>query len=231
MKNKLGMYVQKDGDVGDATHRTGLVCALAGLLGDHKMANDASFAIWSNCEIENGIYIRHPKGYSPDWAANPSNFSRDQASRVMLGMAVLGKKSAIKRWLWQMAKRGFLHQNNQDPVKNTWRPRDIMAPGEWRNVIRGLDLWFLYPVLILLDLLFIPDLYLRSKWDGGSLVYPDIIYANRKYPTPFSLLAKKMAHKTTIIGEILRNHSLEKNGCLELRELFIKLSELENENN
>lgn len=226
MKNKLGMYVQNDGDVGDATHRTGLVCALSALLGDYDTANAAKFAIWNNCEISDGVYIRHPAGYGPNWACEPSNFSRDQASRVMLGMSVLGEKAVIKRWLWQMAKRGFLHQNNQNPVEKTWRPRDIMAPGEWRNVIRGLDLWFLYPVLLLLDMTFITDLYTRSKWDGGSLVLPDLIYATKKYPTPFSLLVRRLAKKTTILEEIKNNHSAEKNGCVELIPLFEKVNEL-----
>ena len=32
-------------------------------------------------------------------------------------------------------------------------------------------------------MIFITDLYTRSKWDGGSLFYPDLIYATKKFPT------------------------------------------------
>lgn len=226
MINELGMYVQADGDVGDATHRTGLASGLNGLLGNYEKAYKIKFTLVENCEIRSGIWVRHPGGHQPDWSNQETNMSRDQVCRVMFAMAVLGEKSIIKRWLFEMAKRGFLHQNNRDPVDKVWRPRDIMTIGEWRNIIRGLNLWILYPLLVIFDAVFLIEIPIRSKWDGGSILYPDIYFATKKMPTPFAFLAKYVIKNTTCLEEIMNNHDpIHKNGCAELQVLFKQLSE------
>lgn len=220
MINRFGLFVQANGGSGDSTHRSGIAVSLMWLLGDKTRAAIHWALLCQHCEIKPGIWIRHPSEYEGDWSAYPEAFSRDQASRVILAAAVLGDKVIIKRWLKQMTLRGFLHQNNLNPVEKTKRPRDIMAPGEWRNVIRGLSCWYLYPLLLLLDATFITDILTRSIWDGGSLFMPDLFYAQTKYPTPFSYICLKWAKRTTIASEIQYNHSLEKNGCVELQPLF-----------
>lgn len=226
MINNLGMYVQVDGDVGDATHRTGLAVGLNKLLGNDTKAQEIKEILIKNCEVSPGIWHRHPSGYLPVWSGETNNFSRDQCGRVMFGMATLGEKAVIKRWLLQMAKRFFLHQNNIDPTNGNWRPRDVMTFGEWRNIIRGLDLWFLYPILLVYDFVFFIEIPLRSKWDGGSILYPDIYFATKKFPTPFAFLAKYIIKKTTCLEEIMNNHDpINKGGCVELQILFKQLSE------
>lgn len=224
MINNLGFYVQADGDVGDASHRTGLAMGIKYLLGDKEDAYNLYWNCIYHLEVSSGLYIRHPEGYRPDWSNNPRAFSRDQASRLIFGYATSGRKDVILRWIKVMASRGFLHQNDLDPTTNEKKFRDVMGPGEFRNIIRGLDLWYLYPVLLILDLLFIPDIYLRSKWDGASLYVPDLKFALKKYWTPFAWIANKLNNRTTWLDEALHNHSLEKNGCVELQDLFIKLA-------
>lgn len=226
MINEIGMYVQADADVGDASHRTGLAAALNALLGNDAKANEIKDTLIRNCEIAPGIWIRHPAGFQPDWTFKSNNFSRDQACRVMFAMAVLQEKNVIKRWLKQMAKRFFLHQNNCDPTNNSWRPRDLMSFGEWRNIIRGLNLWALYPLLLVYDFIFLLEIPIRSKWDGGSMLYPDIYFATKSMPTPFAFLAKAIIKRTDCLNEILVNHDpVHKNGCKELQPLFIQLSD------
>ena len=73
--------------------------------------------------------------------------------------------------------------------------------------------------------MFLFDIAFRKKWDGGSLIIPDIYYACKKYPTGISQLAKFIASKTKIKEEILNNHSEENNGCVELQKLFQELYE------
>lgn len=227
MINDLGMYVQADGDVGDATHRTGLASGLNALLGNHEKAQQVKETLIKNCEVYPGIWTRHPGGYQPTWTNQTTNMSRDQVCRVMFAMAVLGEKSVIKRWLLQMAKRGFLHQNNCDPTNGSWRPRDVMTVGEWRNIIRGLNLWILYPILVLFDMAFLIEIPIRSKWDGGSMLYPDIHFATKKFPTPFAFLAKHVIKKTPCLDEVMNNHDpIYKNGCVELQLLFKSLSDI-----
>ncbi len=229
MIDKLGLYVQANGDVGDSSHRTGLAASLLCMLGFRRESNDIIYNILSNLEISDGIYIRHPESEFSEWAHLPTNFSRDQASRVILAYAVNGNsacKSAIRRWLLAMAKRGFFHQNHMDPVDKVLRPPDIMSPGEWRNVIRGLDLWWAYPALLLLDLFFIGDIYFRKPWDGASLYVPDLKFALMKYWTPSAWIANKLNDRTPWLKEVLNNHAEENNGCVELRPLFEEIAKV-----
>lgn len=224
MINNLGLYVQQDFDTGDASHRTGSAVAILSLLGRKDEAQELISKIVRHMEIDmSGTYIRHPGGYQPTWTDNPKAFSRDQASRIILGYAVMGYKSGIHRWFKAMKARGFRHQNDLDPTTGEKKFADVMAPGEFRNLIRGLDLWYLYPVLMLLDVFFLGDIYLRSKWDGASLYAIDVFYSCKKYPTIFSLLAKYITKRDNSFREILNNHSPEKNGCTELRDLYIEL--------
>jgi len=231
MIDKYGLYVQNSGDGGDAAHRTGLAYALQGLIypEDKKTIGNIWNAITRNLRTSNWGYaefIRHPHPLPGcEWQADPQCFSRDQASRLILGFAINGDKNLIKSWFKAMASRAFFHQNNKAYDTGKWKVPDVIGPGEIRNVIRGLDLWYLYPVLFLLDLLFITDIYTRSKWDGASLYVPDLKYAQVKYPTPASKLANYLNDYTPWLDEVLVNHSVEKNGCVELQELFKKLAE------
>lgn len=51
MINKLGMYVQADMDVGDASHRTGLAAGLNALLGNNEIAQRIKITLLTNCEV------------------------------------------------------------------------------------------------------------------------------------------------------------------------------------
>jgi len=240
MIDKYGLYVQANGGNGDSAHRTGLVLGISCLLAYDAMLKKDLLAALNNrttamithntirthLDLGKGVYIRHPSDYEGDWSNKPSNFSRDQASRIIFGCACFCKKEEIKSWLWAMAKRGFFHQNYKDPTTNKTKIPDIMAPGEWRNVIRGMSLWWAYPILVLLDFLFIADIYLRKPWDGASLYVPDLKFALLKYWTPTAWLANKLNDDTTWLEEALNNHSLKENGCVELIPLFEKLARI-----
>jgi hypothetical protein len=218
-----GLYVQEDSDGGDCAHRTGLAAALHGLLGDETKALEANVAIVSQLEVSPGVYRRYPTGNVLN--TNPRCFSRDQASRVILGYAVTGAKDPLRRWLKAMKSRKFFHQNDMDDDTGESKFPDIMGIGEWSNIIRGLDLWYLYPLLILLDINYITMVYLRKKWDGASLYVPDLKYALKKYPTPTAYLADAFNDRTPWLEEVLNNHDKKNNGCTELQELFRRLYE------
>ena len=224
MIDEYNLYVQQNYDTGDAAHRTGTAYAITGLLGqDNRAIENALISIHP---FDQGTFIRHPSGTAA-WHSDPKCLSRDQASRLILGFAVNNDKSIIKSWLFNMVKRGFFHQNSRHYETGKFQVPDVMGIGEVRNVIRGLDAWYLYPLLVLLDCFFITDILTRSKWDGGSLITPDIFYATIKYPTPFAYLAKYLVKRNDIIlNEILNNHSIKNNGCIELQPLFRELFKL-----
>lgn len=226
MVNKYGLYVQANGDPGDAAHRTGLAAAIYALIGKKQEALKLTITIKLHLNLGDGIYRRHPNSNLNEWCHLTSNFSRDQASRIILCYAVMGYKRSLKSWLKAMAKRGFFHQNTMDPVTKEKKIPDIMGPGEWRNVIRGLSCWWAYPVLVLLDALFIVDIYTRKKWDGASLYVPDLKFALKKYWTPTAWVANKLNNRTPWLEEVLNNHALENNGCVELQDLFKELAKV-----
>lgn len=217
------LYVQADGSNGDSAHRTGLVCALQALQGNLPAAFILGNRIVSELEISPGIFRRSP--YGDTWDTDPRCFSRDQASRLVLAFAILGWKVEIRHWLKAMSRRGFYHQNNMHDQTRTWKFPDIMAPGEWCNVIRGLDLWWARPLLFFLDLNFIGMVYFRKKWDGASLYVPDLKYALSKYPTWTAQWAEYLNEKTPWLEEALNNHALANNGCVELQSLFKSLKQ------
>lgn len=221
MIDSAGLYVQADGSNGDSAHRTGLACALYCLTGQADKAEALCSIIVRQLEVRHGIYRRSP--YGDTWDMNPRCFSRDQASRLILAFALLGKKRQIKSWLWQMFKRGFFHQNNLNDETGRWKFPDLMGVGEWSNIIRGLGWWWAYPLLVLLDLNFIGMVFLRKPWDGASLYVPDLKYAQRKYPTPTAWLAEKLNARVHWYEEALNNHAKSENGCIECQNLFVEL--------
>ncbi|WP_291516204.1 hypothetical protein [Bdellovibrio sp. ArHS] len=224
MIDSCGLYVQADGSNGDSAHRTGLVCSLLALLGRRSEAEALGRLLIQNFQVLPGVYRRSP--YGDLWDTHPRCFSRDQASRLILALALLGWKSEIRKWLRAMGRRGFFHQNNLDEKKLRFKFPDVMGLGEWSNVIRGLSWWWLYPLLVILDLNYLGMVFLRKPWDGVSLYVPDLKYALQKYWTPTAWLANRLNETTPWLEEALNNHSSRNNGCEELCGLFIALKEL-----
>lgn len=204
MIDKHGLYVQADGDGGDCPHRTGIAMTYLAF-NDRAKALELFMSARAYLHTADG-YIRHPVMWNQPW-----DFSRDQASRLMLGFAAVGCFG--QRLVRQYYSKNKLFHQNKDP----W------GIGELGFLIRVLNLWYLYPILIVLDLRFIIDIFTRKKWDGASLFIPDIFYAGKVMNTPTRDLAafiiRKM-YKEKITAELMNNHSLEKNGCVELQPMF-----------
>lgn len=214
--DELGLIVQRDKDGGDSVYRNSLYAIIN---------NDRTHWEWTKalCEVEPGIWVRHPN--KNQWYSSPSNCSRDQVAKAMLAAAVFNDKITIKRWLIKQASRFFLHQNNRvfnDVSK--WKMPDIMAPNEWANIIRGLNLWVLYPVLIILDTFLLGDLYFRQKntWDYDSLLAINIWYANKRYVTPTAKLTALIYKNTDYANRIQYNFCRTDNDICPLGQDYVK---------
>ena len=231
----LGAIGQKDGDQGDSSQRDGLFYALAGLLKapvapmGQNLDQGWQEAVKAH-EAAPGLYRRSP---DPSyWGYNPNNFSRDQHSILRIGMAVMGDKVRIKQSAWAMLKRLGFHQNyhiGTDTTGKWWHDYkipDIMTPAEVSVIIRGLSIWYLYPVLVLLDLAFFMDLAIRKygglKHDSDNMLAINLLYANKKYMTPCSWLAMKLYKRTDFMSYIEKYYSEAdgNNGIEPLAQLY-----------
>lgn len=225
-----GALSQKDLDQGDSSQRDGHFFALAGLL---KVAQDFMGRPlgqgWSEVallhEAAIGLYRRSP---NPNyWGYNPNNFSRDQHSVLRLAMAVMGDTKRLKESTIAMIKRFGFHQNTHkgiDDPNNKWKIPDIMTPMEWAVIIRGLNLWYLYPVLLLLDATLFIDLALRKNdnWDQDNMLALNMLYSYKKYRTPCSHLAMKLYKRTNFMDRITNYYRIDgdNNGLAPMADLF-----------
>lgn len=220
---KDGLIKQLDGDQGDTCQREGLFIALLALSGENYLANERLQYALSKLQVEPGVYRR---ASDPDkWYSNPNNLSRDQRAMLELAMAACGDKKTLKEAMLYILSRGGFHQNvhpGTDVPEDMRKTPDIVSPGELGVYIRGLNLKFLYPILMLLDIGLIADIYLRSKWDGANMTVINIMYANHKYPTIFSKLAAKLMPIQDMKEEITTYYSAKKNGIPDLGELYVK---------
>jgi hypothetical protein len=198
----------KDQDLGDGPHRNGLFQVYLAMTGKWQLYYEWSQKLVAACLTPQG-WIRGGK-----WN-DPRDFSRDQGSRLMLGFAMSQRVEDIahaKAYYATCLKRSGTHPNG-----------DLMAVGCWAFVIRLFGLWPFYPLLLILDLRFVVDPFIMSKWDGASLVVPDYFYAEKRYWTPWVWLGKKIITRkaSTAEADMIHNHTTtdKVNGCIELLEV------------
>lgn len=129
-----------------------------------------------------GRYVRHP---SPEWWSNPDNFSRDQATPLVITMALFGFKRRLAHFFRLHLKRCLLFMPNvrrnhqyktralqEDAIRRGvvdndwdygWKMPDPTGPGFWSIYIRGFKRWFLYPLLQVFDLDYLINSILIDK--------------------------------------------------------------------
>ncbi|OPZ24514.1 MAG: hypothetical protein BWZ03_00147 [bacterium ADurb.BinA186] len=213
---------QSDGDTGDSSQRIGTFWALIGL---QNLAVSMNFYVDTvkAHEIYPGRYMRSPvKGY---WGNDPTNFSRDQHSILMIAFAVMGDKLRLKKSMLEIFKRAGFHQNflrGTDDIPRKWKCPDFLTPFELTVAIRGLGLWYLYPVLLVLDLAFFLDFWFRKLhvWDYDNMMATNLFYASKVLPTPWSRISFH-AYELTDFKQRIHHYHTSSNGIKPLYDLFI----------
>lgn len=246
VKKRLDQYhlvVQKDGDQGDSAYRSGIFSFLLTVL-DHRFAK----AYYSNMTYklqtghDNAVFRRTAE--PTHWGYNSNNFSRDQASGVMLASCARGDDLLVSRFYQNrrrtlLVSQGVPYAKWLEPFRKLVGFHQNVAPGtgyppEYRkipdltgimeaaNVVRMRRSWVYYPYLLLTDLSLLTGLYSRIKqtWDFDSLYAKDLIYANTSMPTPWSLLARILYSRTDYIERIRNNYADSNNGNEPLGELY-----------
>lgn len=238
---RLDMVVQADGDSGDSAQRTGTVYAMTGLFATSSTPSKLKTA---NLEYERsmealtflpGVYRRSSD--PAHWGYNPNNFSRDQWSILQLAFAANGDKKRLKESMTQLLKRKGFHQNvhpGTDAPENFRKTPDFAHPSHFSVYIRGMGYWYAYPALVIIDLLLLGDLAIRQFHDPANdldnMLSQHILYANSKYRTPASFIAKKLYDCTNWRTKLRTYHGSTRNGISPLAELIILAYESFNNN-
>lgn len=144
------------------------------------------------------------------WYSSPDRMSRDQATPNVIAWGATGSRR-LKEFFKDHLKRGLLFTWN---IRKNWvyppsHPKyekgmdyglkvpDVTLFGFWAYYIRGFDMgWWLYPLLCLFDVDLLVNSALKVVASKNQKEADDLnhmvslIYALKKYPTPFSWLAK-----------------------------------------
>lgn len=179
----------------------------------------------SKLEEESGRYVRHPD--TAKWYSNVDTFSKDQLIPLLCLLGIRGTRPAIRRIMLKHLERLFLFSWNTrengavsaDTPVMTWYERigyvfglynpgipcfywklpDITLPDLLGLYIRGLDIYVLYPLLLLCDIpTLISSALYRYKLSSSTIQMNQILsvdFSNRIMPTPVSMLAKKIYGK------------------------------------
>lgn len=200
-------------DGGDSANRTGLFPIAAEYNNGFKMEADldmtkdtamsAANVMLSKIEIKPGICVRNPD--PTKWWSNPNYFSRDQQSAVVVGAGFSKNYSLVSSLFLNHLKRFGLYQNFQIngvdvDGKKKFIQGDIATPEHLNLYIRALNLWFLYPLLLIGDLftvlnslIIIYKSYRDADDTSNDLNHIAIcLQAKKRLPTPISYLARKL---------------------------------------
>lgn len=159
-----------------------------------------------------GGYKRHPD--TRHWYGGDNRMSRDQWTPMLGSLALWELRPQLRAQLWDYAKRGLIFTTNtrkngssanNDGVEYapgkfrdySWKVPDLALFDIWALFIRGLNLWYLYPILLIADFQnFINALILLANpqdtdcanfWIKHSL-------SRSKYTTPFAWLTQKLIY-------------------------------------
>lgn len=225
--SEIGVVTQVDGDTGDSAQRTATLVILSMLLENGSAGPGLVYQrMLTVLKVGRGRFTRSP--LPSHWGSDPTNFSRDQHSMLMLAMAIMGDKKELKETFMEIVKRGGFHQNflrGTDDIERRWKCPDIIAPTQLSVMIRGLNLKLLYPILTLLDLGFLLDLIFRKNkpWDYDNMLAPNLMFAAVVMPTFVSRFACRKYGETDFIARVKNYHDpVSGNGIAGMGELFEK---------
>lgn len=232
-RDDWGLITQANRDGGDTASRTGAFYSLIPC--EDRFKKDL-LQLQANVP---GRYLRHPSGLivgglgrCVPWYSDKDNFTRDQAINLQSALAINGFKPELLAVFKARAKRFFLHFNTKsyddaEPVRTTFP--DLPSPSEVGQFVRGLQAWYLVPLLWVTDIELLVSVLLanrtaisKSAGDDVQKLVCTILSADRRYATLFSKLAKKLLDKQNTIYKIKLyfSESNGDNGIEPLGELF-----------
>jgi hypothetical protein len=208
--------VKKTGDGGDCAHDVGFLHSCLAYM-DSAMPDMYNESLKMLAGSEPGKYVRHP---DPNmWYSNERTFSRDQSVNLQCSMLANGRTDLVKQIFQTRLKyKKLAHFNDLENDGVTEKVSDIPSPEEIAIWIRAFGLWFLYPLLTLLDLSLVLGVTIfrtanqRSLWDSDAHLIPRLIATETKYPTLSSKIAIYLySTKQNSVERQLQNYYNNKN--------------------
>lgn len=160
-------------------------------------------------------YRRHP---SSEWWSNPKNFSRDQATPLVIVMGLYPLTLTLSAFFRDHLRRGLLFMYNtrrnhqypthiehqlavvRDVIDQDWdysyKLPDPTGPGFWALYIRGFRKKHLMPLLWLLDMDYVANSYMIMKKEDyydisnhlNSLIYAHLVMPTANSKRAFLML-------------------------------------------
>lgn len=238
-RDSFALITQKDKDGGDTANRTGAyyiyLKALQEPLDDLNQNLDEGLSDDLRMLTKRpGRYMRHID--ESRWYSNENNFTRDQSIVIQSALVMYERPGLMWSLIKERAKRGFFHFNSEtgddrpETQFATWP--DPPSPVEFGQFIRGLNLWFLRPLLEFTDmqlifdvLVTLPFLVRRDDVPDFDVQYlPILVSSLHKYPSLSAQIAKLLYKQTNACAR-LRHYFREtegRNGLYPLGELACK---------
>jgi len=183
-----GLIVQENNDGGDTAGREGDYWFYQGLVGSPTPAtaavNKQEFSrVLNLLQQSPGVFVRNPN--QPSYNI-PSDFSRDQATPLMLAMGIYEIYSPYKLMMLNVLKNWCRFPNG-----------DLVSPEDLSIVIRSFNSWYLYPILLVGDLFTLGESIITcfaSKTNTSDDINHTLILlqSQYKFATPISYLARKI---------------------------------------
>jgi hypothetical protein len=196
--DSYGLPVTLSNDAGDSAHNIGILyTCLSALNTDTKIGYTETIKKLRPIENPQGFYVRHPD--PTKWYSRYETFSRDQSAMLQCSMIMWGRIDLLwqlyrARWLY----RQWMHFNTLESDGWVTKTADLPGIPELGLWIRGFNLWYLYPVLTVLDAAHILDVLWLNKlntWDTDVKTLTYLQVAKRKMPTVCSYIATKLFKK------------------------------------
>ena len=192
-----GLIVQRDMDGGDSAGREGdywFAKALIDPRSDLMFVTNKELTfseVLTLLQVSPGVFVRNPRHNPttpPDKSWNdPTDFSRDQATPLIIAMGANKEYKVLRSMLWQQIKRFTLFQN-----------KDLAGPQDWGHYIRAFNAWYLYPILLVGDIFMLTNSVIRCIVGNDENTSDDInhtislLQAQHSLPTPISWLSRKI---------------------------------------
>jgi hypothetical protein len=234
-RDRFGLITQANGDGGDSCNRLAHYYAALQILNvpcddinRHPLDGFYISVQRLTARLPFGRYRRHAD--TSMWYGDMDNVTRDQMSPMIATMVLMGTTELLKAHVGLRLRRLLLHFSTHDQVEGSvgyrWKLPDVPSPTELANIIRGLKLKLLYPLLSVLDLALLHEAKAANAANihEGQMLLNTAVSLRTETTWAARKAAETLDSKADELAKGLRSYYAEGpwcNGILPLGELMV----------